>query len=51
MLLQSITITAELVSAFTLFRLQMQELFMRFELVGITAAPPKRRSRGAARIV
>jgi hypothetical protein len=39
----------EQVSAFTHFRLQMQEFFMRFVRLTITACPP-RRLRGAARI-
>lgn len=49
-LLRSITIPAEQVSAFTPFRLQMQEFFMRFEQLAITGGTSAGRPRGAARI-
>jgi hypothetical protein len=49
-LLQSITIPAEQVSAFTPFRLQTQEFFMRFDQLAITRGTSGGRPRGAARI-
>jgi hypothetical protein len=49
-LLQSITIPAEQVSAFTPFRLQTQEFFMRFDQLAITGGTSGGRPRGAARI-
>ena len=49
-LLQSITIPAEQVSAFTPFRLQKQEFFMRFDQLAITGGTSGGRPRGAARI-
>jgi hypothetical protein len=49
-LLQSITIPVEQVSAFTPFRLQTQEFFMRFDQLAITGDTSGGRPRGAARI-